>query len=175
MGKRAGKEGKPTAVVSKRAVPKAESTLAAHHGGVVKRKHGEGKQALVQRLQAEAPAHKSAKEKSRQKRAAKSKILGAVDGMKASLEELLEANERMHKASDSSLGSLTSKKRQKLVADETSHMQQVLVHPAFIADPFAALQEHIRNTVGAMHENEPKFHKKKKRSANSSGGTAMKS
>ena len=27
-------------------------------------------------------------------------------------------------------------------------MQQVLEHPAFIADPFAALQEHLRNTVG---------------------------
>ena len=57
--------------------------------------------------------------------------------------------------------SLTSKKRQKMVADETSHLQQVLQHPAFVADPFAALQEHIRNTVGAMHQNEPKYKKKK--------------
>ena len=35
-----------------------------------------------------------------------------------------------------------------LVAEETAHMQQVIQHPAFLADPFAALQEHLKNTVG---------------------------
>ena len=43
--------------------------------------------------------------------------------------------------------SLTSKKRQKLVVEETQHLRAVLEHPAFVADPFAALQEHLQNTV----------------------------
>ena len=29
------------------------------------------------------------------------------------------------------------------------HMQEVLSHPSFIANPFAALQEHLSNTVTA--------------------------
>ena len=129
--------------------------------GVAKRKHkSAGKQALVQRLQAEAgsstakPPADSIKEKQRKKRSAKSAILGAVDGMKASLEELLSSNEQrlreQQRADEARLSgsALSSKKRQKLVAEETLHMQQVLEHPAFIADPFAALQEHLRNTVG---------------------------
>ena len=37
--------------------------------------------------------------------------------------------------------------RQKLVVEETQHLQAVLEHPAFVADPFAALQEHLQNTV----------------------------
>ena len=31
-------------------------------------------------------------------------------------------------------------------------MQQVLEHPAFVADPFAALQEHLSNTIAAMND-----------------------
>ena len=119
--------------------------------GIAKRKHthGSDERGLLKRLEAAAPAKpESSLAKKRKKRAAKSAILGAVGGMKASLDDLLEASEsRAAAASGSGGGSLTSKKRQKLVADETSHMKAVLAHPAFIADPFAALQEHLQNTV----------------------------
>ena len=39
---------------------------------------------------------------------------------------------------------------------ETAHMQQVIQHPAFVADPFAALQEHLKNTVGQHGSKERK-------------------
>ena len=35
--------------------------------------------------------------------------------------------------------------------DETDHLQQVLTHPAYVADPFAALQQHLDNTVTSRH------------------------
>ena len=35
-----------------------------------------------------------------------------------------------------------------LVVDETRQFQAVLEHPAFVADPIAAIQEHLKNTVG---------------------------
>ena len=42
---------------------------------------------------------------------------------------------------------LSNKKRLKLVAEETQHLRDVLEHPAFVADPLAALREHLKNTV----------------------------
>ena len=68
--------------------------------GLAKRKHGLKRQhALLPKLAAEAPEQKrpeSAKARIRRKRAAKSAILGAVDGMRSSLDDLLAANERRH-------------------------------------------------------------------------------
>ena len=131
--------------------------------GVQKKKH---KLELLSQLKAAAPEKpkpESALEKKRRKRSAKSAILGAVDGMKASLDELLEANEGKHKklkggGSDAAAPSqaMAAVKRQKLVAEETAHMQQVIQHPAFVADPFAALQEHLKNTVGQHGSKERK-------------------
>ena len=157
-----------TSKISAAAVPKA--------GGVAKRKHGHAKRehALLPQLAAEAPEPKrqeSAKAKSRRKRAEKSTLLGAVDGMRSSLEELLAANERQQRdqvaGADQGPSAITSKKRQKLVAEETAHMQQVLEHPAFVADPFAALQEHIKNTVTAQAENSAAKKLKKAKKASS--------
>jgi excinuclease UvrABC helicase subunit UvrB len=162
LGKVMGKVKKAKREAS---APKASISADGEGGrasGVAKKKHARtGKLDLVQKLQAEAEGQPRIKtsnvqQKSRRKRSAQSAILGAVDGMKASLEELLAANEErlsaQHKqeAKSSSAG-LTSKKRQKLVAEESQHMIQVLQHPAFVANPFAALQEHLKNTVGAMH------------------------
>lgn len=134
--------------------------------GVSKRTHTLAKNrkqhALLPQLEAEAAsAHKQrAKKKDRQKRAGSSTIAGAMDGIRATLDELLAANERHHKSAavdaSGSNAVLTSKKRQKMVADETQHMQRVLEHPAFIADPFAALAEHLKNTVGAPTTKEAK-------------------
>ena len=38
------------------------------------------------------------------------------------------------------------------MSEETKHLQAVLAHPAFVADPFGALQEHLSNTMAAMEE-----------------------
>ena len=121
--------------------------------GITKKKHSLAKRehALLPQLAAGAPEPKkaeSAKAKMRRKRSAKSAILGAVDGMRSTLDELFEENERRHReqpADDG--GALTTKKRQKLVAEEAAHMEQVIQHPAFVADPFAALQEHLKNVL----------------------------
>ena len=135
----------------------AASAPAAKPGGsgIVKKPHAHGGGELVRRLEAQAPkagGPESALAKKRKKKAAKAALLGAVGGMQASLEELLEAGDSAPTAGPS--GSLTTKKRQKLVADETAHLQAVLEHPAFVADPFAALQQHISNTVGGPNSRE---------------------
>lgn len=132
----------------------------AQHQGVAKRKHGlgAGKRELAARLEAEAAStSRSPNAKARRSRKTTATILSAVDGMKASLDELLAANDQAQRlkagAGDPIAGSsLSSKRRQKLVAEETEHMQQVLQHPAFVADPFGALQEHLANTMAAMED-----------------------
>ena len=40
-----------------------------------------------------------------------------------------------------------SKKRKKLLLAEVARYKEVIAHPAFKADPWGALMEHIRNTV----------------------------
>ena len=152
---------KPKAGIAKREITASSSASPPKAGGVAKKKHIHGKRqhALLPQLSAAAPEQKrveSAKEKKARKRSAKSAVLGAVDGMRSSLDELLAASEKKFKqqAEDADMGpasshAITSKKRQKMVADETAQMQQVIQHPAFIADPFGALQQHLANTVGA--------------------------
>jgi ABC-type dipeptide/oligopeptide/nickel transport system ATPase subunit len=41
----------------------------------------------------------------------------------------------------------TNKAKRKLVAEEARHVGLVMQHPAFKADPFATIQEHLRNTL----------------------------
>lgn len=145
------------------------ASMAPKATGVAKRKHGatgKGQRALLGRLEAQQQQQTpgadggtkadaaSARAKARRKRSKNSTILGAIDGMRAELDDLMAANEeRQHQrameAQDASLSkaAITAKRRQKLVADETAHLQEVLQHPAFVADPFAALAEHLKNTV----------------------------
>ena len=125
---------------------------------IEKRKHArgdsDGKRKLVQKLQADAPPRKAA-QKQKQKRAVNAGALGAVAGLRGSLEELITASEeRVRERASAAEGaekankkSMSSKRRQQLVADESQHMREVLSHPSFIANPFAALQEHLANTV----------------------------
>ena len=157
------KKVKTTKQKAKAAASASPSKQPTEKKGVQKKKH---KLELLSQLKAAAPEKpkpESALEKKRRKRSAKSAILGAVDGMKASLDELLEANEGKHKklkggGSDAAAPSqaMAAVKRQKVVAEETAHMQQVIQHPAFVADPFAALQEHLKNTVGQHGSKERK-------------------
>ena len=118
------------------------------------------KQAGLVRMQQSLPSQPEVKSKSQRKRSNKSKILGAVDGMRSSLEELLAANERKHReqaaAEEEEGAALTSKKRQKLVVEEMEHMKQVLSHPQFVEDPFGALQQHLANTVTAAARGDKK-------------------
>jgi len=39
-------------------------------------------------------------------------------------------------------------------ASEIAHFQQVLQHPAFQANPLAAISEHIKNAIQKEHENQ---------------------
>ena len=50
-------------------------------------------------------------------------------------------------AEKASKKSMSSKRRQQMVVEESAHLRDVLSHPAFVANPFAALQEHLANTV----------------------------
>ena len=42
---------------------------------------------------------------------------------------------------------VSQKRRQRIAALETGQLSAVLAHPAFQSDPFAAIQEHLKNTV----------------------------
>lgn len=39
-------------------------------------------------------------------------------------------------------------------ASEIAHFQEVVKHPAFKADPLAAISEHIKNAIQREHENQ---------------------
>ena len=153
---------KKSATRTQATVKSGDACSSAKPAGVIKRKHARagGKHALAKRLEAESASNQrqTAKVKSKEQRNRKSNatILGAVDGMKASLEELLNASESAHRSNANQLSAhptstMTSRRRQKLVAEESLHMQQVLQHPAFVADPLATLQEHLKNTMAALH------------------------
>lgn len=94
-------------------------------GGVHKKKHLMGSKrehALLPRLREEDASGKAEAlaAKQRRKRASNSGVLGAVSGMRATLDELLAAGEAKAAAAmaQSSVG-LNAKKRLKLVAEET--------------------------------------------------------
>ncbi|XP_078344559.1 uncharacterized protein LOC144630141 [Oculina patagonica] len=73
-----------------------------------------------------------------------------------------ELSTRSSKTADNSDGNekptrkkskMSKKARQALQASEIAHFQQVLKHPAFKANPLAAISEHIKNAVQKEHEN----------------------
>jgi hypothetical protein len=96
-----------------------------------------------------------------------------IDGLDAIKEALLatvrENNNVAHPESSSKpavKSMLKSNRAQKhLVEKEVSHMNLVLQHPAFQAEPFAAIREHLKNTivVAKPSEESPKDTDKVKR------------
>ena len=102
------------------------------------------------RADADAPRVRVVPGKKRKK---KSAALNVVSAMRDSLEELLAAGEGAARAAPEQLSAKSNKKRQQLVSEETQQMQEIMQHPAFVADPFAALQEHLRNTVQTQPRN----------------------
>lgn len=155
-----GKGHNAKGATGKKKKPVGSKSKADQPRSIEKRKHArgdsDGKRKLVQKLQADAPPRKAV-QKQKQKRAANAGVLGAVAGLRGSLDDLIHASEeRVRERAAAAEGvekaskkSMSSKRRQQLVVDETQHMQEVLSHPAFIANPFAALQEHLSNTVTA--------------------------
>lgn len=153
-------------------------------GRIEKRKHARaegstgGRKRLAQKLQGQAPkaaAAASSSQKQKLKRQKNAGALGAVAGMQGSLEELIAASEtrvqervaRNNKEQEAKVSkkSLSSKRRQELVAEESAHLRDVLAHPAFKANPFAALQEHLANTVEPVAEKEAGKGKRKNQSS----------
>uniref|UniRef100_A0A7S0HUC4 Ribosome biogenesis protein SLX9 n=1 Tax=Phaeocystis antarctica TaxID=33657 RepID=A0A7S0HUC4_9EUKA len=155
-----GKGHNAKGATGKKKKPLGSKSKADQPRSIEKRKHArgdsDGKRKLVQKLQADAPPRKAV-QKQKQKRAANAGVLGAVAGLRGSLDDLIHASEERVReraaaaegAEKASKKSMSSKRRQQLVVDETQHMQEVLSHPSFIANPFAALQEHLSNTVTA--------------------------
>ncbi|KAL4278249.1 hypothetical protein GQ457_03G003250 [Hibiscus cannabinus] len=78
---------------------------------------------------------------------------------------LLKASKLQTPASDFKLN---CKSRQQLILKEGKQLTAVLEHPAFQADPLAAIHQHLRNT-------QPVVDKKPKKKANKNGGKKKKS
>ncbi|KAL7443658.1 hypothetical protein ACHAXH_009517 [Discostella pseudostelligera] len=84
---------------------------------------------------------------------------GKIDGLDAIRDALsdavskLPANITKHDDKKSnSLSHNTNKAKKALAAAEITHMGLVLQHPSFVANPFAAIQQHLRNSLATDAE-----------------------
>jgi hypothetical protein len=84
-----------------------------------------------------------------------------IDGLDAIKEALLatvrEGDAQKESTSKPAVRSLLKSNRgqKHLVEKEVSHMKLVLQHPAFQAEPFAAIREHLKNTIGVAAKSSP--------------------
>ena len=82
---------------------------------------------------------------------AKGKVLDDFGTLSAALETAAAARSKVaaQQAASSQKPSsrVSQKRRQRIAALETGQLSAVLAHPAFQSDPFAAIQEHLKNTV----------------------------
>lgn len=73
-----------------------------------------------------------------------------IDGLDTLRDALMDIENREGEArnasEDGQLSQLTKSEQQKLATNEMQQMELVMQHPAFRQDPFAAIQEHIKNT-----------------------------
>ena len=114
-------------------------------GGVVAQ--GRGQSRGQRKRQAKRDALRKRKEL--MSRVPASREAGAM-GELGSLAEALEstASSRVQALPPATSSSkVTEKRRQRIAAHETTQLSAVLAHPAFQSDPFAAIQEHLNNTV----------------------------
>jgi hypothetical protein len=74
-----------------------------------------------------------------------------IDGLDAIRDALMNTSKHGSSSSDPAeepkQSYTTNKAKRKLVAEEVHHLNLVMQHPAFIADPFETMQEHLRNTL----------------------------
>jgi hypothetical protein len=86
-----------------------------------------------------------------------------IAGMFGDLEDLqkslfaIQASSKAQEKTDQtkSVSQMTGKQKKRLIMHELVHLKAVHTHPAFKANPFAAIQMHLQNTVlrGAQHSN----------------------
>ncbi|KAL2622922.1 hypothetical protein R1flu_003127 [Riccia fluitans] len=72
------------------------------------------------------------------------KALGSLSSL---LESLPKQEEVIASSVSFKRNQLTNKSHQKVVVKETKQLAAVLAHPEFQADPFAAIQQHLSNTL----------------------------
>jgi hypothetical protein len=79
-----------------------------------------------------------------------------IDGLDAIREALLNTtkNTKAEKAAEdaSQMQATTNKSKKRLMMKEVEHFNLVLQHPAYQQDPFATMQEHLRNTLAKQKE-----------------------
>ena len=82
---------------------------------------------------------------------AKGKVLDDFGTLSAALETAAASRSKVAAqqaaSSQKPSGRVSQKRRQRIAALETGQLTAVLAHPAFQSDPFAAIQEHLKNTV----------------------------
>jgi hypothetical protein len=79
-----------------------------------------------------------------------------IDGLDAIREALLNTT-KTTKAEDpaeetSQMHATTNKSKKRLMIKEVEHFNLILQHPAYQEDPFATMQEHLRNTLAKQKE-----------------------
>ncbi len=80
---------------------------------------------------------------------------GKIDGLDAirdALGEAMSSNFSKSKLPDNNISDgskyiMTNKAKKALASAEITHMGLVLQHPSFVSDPFAAIQQHLRNSL----------------------------
>ena len=81
---------------------------------------------------------------------AKGKVLDDFGTLSAALETAAARSKvaaQQAASSQKPSSRVSQKRRQRIAALETGQLSAVLAHPAFQSDPFAAIQEHLKNTV----------------------------
>ena len=79
-----------------------------------------------------------------------------IDGLDAIREALLNTvttqDGEMDNQNMKPTHATTNKAKQRLLVREVEHLNLVLQHPAFQADPFATMEEHLRNTLASQRK-----------------------
>jgi ABC-type dipeptide/oligopeptide/nickel transport system ATPase component len=91
---------------------------------------------------------------------------GKIDGLDA-LREALPMESKAKKSSavtQEPVHVSNNKQKQAVAVQEVSHLNLVLQHPSFKSNPFATIQEHLRNTLADnAKQNETEYAKKKQK------------
>ena len=90
-----------------------------------------------------------------QKQEDQKKRIDGLDALKDALHATLQENETVRPKVDLACSqnlNKTNKSKKDLTAREVSHLGLVLEHPAFQSNPFATMQEHLKNTLAGQAE-----------------------
>ena len=106
-----------------------------------------------------------------QKQEDQKKRIDGLDALKEALQATLTENETASSSQSPAdaptmsqyLASNTNKSKKQLTAREVSHLGLVLEHPAFQSNPFATIQEHLKNTLAGQAKELEKEGKEKEK------------